>query len=304
VIEYGTYEELCGHEQSRFREMVQSSIACHLDQARRTQVTDLLRHVKDAVKQTPVWPLLRPRRIHVYNLGAGRTGTTAITEVFSGVFRASHEAHVAETATLLSDYLSDTVSKRDVKRKLIARDRRWRLEFESSPFLAGLSAPLAEAFPRAQFLLTVRPPREWLRSNIDKCINSPRTDLPPHFVHLRDLNYGPPPEQYPPPESILSHYNLHSLSGFLKYRSWHHATVLDSIPSDRRLIIKTSNLDRAVPRIANFLGVSRERLSKSPKKNAAPERHGILSKIDHDYVLRLIERHCGDTIDRLEQAIE
>ena len=266
-------------------------------------MADFLRPAKDAIKQTPLWSLLRPRRIHAYNLGAGRTGTTAITSIFSDTFRSEHEAHVATTVELLSKYWSESVTEREVRRRLVARDRKWRLEFESSPFLAGFARLLADIFSEAQFLITVRYPLEWLRSNIDKCINSPREELPPYFLRLRDLNYGSPPENYPSSESILARHNLHSLSGYLKYWAWHYETVLDGIPPSRRLLIETPKLNEAVPKISDFLQISEGKLSQPAKKNEAPERHGVLSQVDRDYLQGLIDNHCGDTIKRIRQKV-
>jgi len=262
---------------------------------------DIVKAVKSGIKKTPLWPLLRPRRIHAYNLGAGRTGTNAVTSIFSSAFRAEHEAHAARTIELLSEYWSDSITEREVRRELIARDRKWRLELESSPFLAGFAPLLAEVFPSARFLVTVRFPRKWLRSNIDQCINLPREELGPYYLRLRDLNYGPPPEEYPAPESILNRYNLHSLSGYLRYWAWHYETVLNGIPSDRRLVIKTSSLDEAVPKISDFLQVSEDELSQPSNKNESPERHEVLSEIDQGYIRDLIDDHCGDTVKRIKQ---
>lgn len=155
---------------------------------------DLFRPIKDAVKQTPLWPMLRPRRIHAYNLGAGRTGTTAVTVIFAESFRTAPEAHAPETVALVRQFKSGTLSDERIRERLIEPDRRWRLEFESSPFLAPFAKHLAAIFPEARFLLTVRSTTAWLRSNISKCINSPRGQLSAnanHFLELRDLNYGP-----------------------------------------------------------------------------------------------------------------
>jgi hypothetical protein len=267
-------------------------------------MTDLLRPIKKAVKKTPLWPVLRPRRIHVYNLGAGRTGTTATTSIFSGTFRAGHEAHVASTVKLLSEYWSDSATEQKVRKKLISRDRKWRLEFESSPFLAGFAPLLVDVFSEAQFLVTVRPPKKWLRSNIDKCINSPREELKSHFLYLRDLNYGSPPEEYPPQETVLDHYKLHSLSGYLQYWAWHYETVLNGIPAGRRLLIKTSGLSDAIPKIAEFLNVSEEQLSQPSKENKASKRHGVVADIPQDYLDRMIDDHCGETIERIRREVK
>lgn len=267
---------------------------------------DLFRPVKDAVKQTPLWPILRPRRIHAYNLGAGRTGTTAVTEIFTESFRTGHEAHAPETVALIARYKSGTLSDEEIRERLLERDRRWRLEFESSPFLAPFAKHLADLFPEARFLLTVRPPKEWLRSNVDKCINSRRSQLSvnaEHFLQLRDLNYGPPPDEYRGPESVLERYNLHSLSGFLAYWARHYENVLQAIPEERLLVLRTRDLNQSVSRIAAFLEIPDDDLKEPPKKNVSSERHDLLAEVDETYIDKLIDRHCGTIVDHMEERL-
>jgi hypothetical protein len=248
--------------------------------------------------------MIRPRKFHGYNLGAGRTGTTWITKVFSN-YRAAHEARALETIELIENRWKSEVSESAVCRQVRARDRKGRLEFESTNFLVYLCDHLVQTFPSAKFVCTVRPPRSWLRSNIDQCLNNPRDRLAEsadHYRRLRDLNYGAPPDEYPSEEAALAEHNLHSLSGFLRYWSWHYQRVLDEVPEDRLLILKTEELDTSLPEIARFFDVSRKSLSRPNRANTSSERHGIFDTIDESYISKKISKICASTIDKINKA--
>lgn len=151
-----------------------------------------LRSVKDVVKHTPLWPVIRPRRLHGYNLGAPRTGTTTVARIFGEAFRAVHEPMPAKTITLLKQYWRDGLSRSGVQAILRKRDQEHRFEFESSPYLGLFAKVLPETFPEAKFVLTVRRPRSWLRSIVDRCINFPRSELAEPYTQLRDFCCEPP----------------------------------------------------------------------------------------------------------------
>lgn len=262
----------------------------------------LIRPLKEAVRRSPLWAVLRPRRLHAYNLGAGRTGTTTMAAIFSDSYRSAHEPMAPETIGLLEQYWSGEVTPEETREALRARDRARRIEFESSPFLGPFAHLLPRVFPDSRYILTVRSPRRWLRSNIDKCVNSPRSEVGSHWVALRDLSFGPPPEDYPEPEAVLAQHDLHSLSGYLEYWSRHNEHVLGSVPRDRLLVLWTSELSDSISRIAAFTGVDEGKLSRPERRNRAPERHGILDRVDDEYLDELIGRHCAGTLRRLEEC--
>jgi hypothetical protein len=151
-----------------------------------------LRPVKDIVKDTPLWPVIRPRRLHGYNLGAPRTGTTTVARILGGAFRAVHEPMPAKTITLLKQHWHEGLPRSEIQSVLRKRDQEHRFEFESSPYLGPFAAALPETFPEAKFVLTVRRPRSWLRSIVDRCINFPRSELAEPYTQLRDFCCEPP----------------------------------------------------------------------------------------------------------------
>ena len=260
-------------------------------------MADFLQSVKDAVKQTPLWPILRPRRIHLYGIGAPRTGTLSLRRLF-GYYRTGFEVHLDTTVDLIRSQLSDE----RLRNRLRRRDRRARFESEVAYYLVYLCQALALEFPQAKFICTVRPPRRWLRSIVNKCINSPREKLPKEYRFLRDYSFGQIPEHYPSEEAVLEKYSLHSLDGYLSYWAFHFQTVLDAIPSSRRLLLRTKSLSSASEQIADFVGIPESRLcGEQSHAHRTSEKHGVLDEIDEDYLGAKIETHCQEVADRLRQ---
>lgn len=262
---------------------------------------DLLRPVKTVVKQTPLWPMLRPRRIHVYGVGAPKTGTYSVAQLFSA-YRSGHEAHPGETLRIIQAERAGTLHTDDVLQKLRDRDRRWRLEAEAAHFLVHLVEYLVELYPEAKFLCTVREPRSWLRSIVDQEINKHRSRLDREWRAIHDIAFGIPLEEYSVHEQILGEYELRSLDQYLEYWAWHNERLLDSIPSGRRLFIRTKNLSDRLQDIAAFLGISVDQLSADRShSHKTSKKHGVLQQIDQNHVHERIEVCCTSVLKRLNE---
>lgn len=260
------------------------------------------------VVRSPLWPLLRPRGFHVFGVGAPKTGTHSIARLFQN-YRSAHEAHGVETIEVLRKWKNDELTESELRDALRRRDRAWRLECDVAHFLGLFTPYLLDLFPEAKFILTVRKPRSWLRSVIDQCINNSRErllDLTPQdrWALLRDLYYGPPPDEHPPEETALNEYNLHTISGFLEYWAEHNRTILEHVPSERLLVIQTQNISQSLSRIAAFLGVDCDSLRKMQSHTyEAPERHVLLEDVSDQYLDRKIEQHCQPTLRRVKDKL-
>ena len=263
------------------------------------RVDDFLRPFKSAVKKTPLWPLLRPRRIHVYGVGAPKTGTYSVAQLFSK-YRSGHEAHPEESLRIIKATRDDTLSRDEVFQRLRRRDRKWRLEAESAHFLVHLVEYLADLYPEAKFLCTVREPRSWLRSILDQCINKPRSRLDREWRQIHDLAFGVPPEEYAPPERILGEYGLRSLDQYLEYWAWHNERLLSTLPSGRRLFVRTTSLSDRIEDVANFLEVPVTALDTDrAHSHKTSKRHDVLQHIDETYVWERIRNNCNEVVQQL-----
>lgn len=262
-------------------------------------MTNVLPPIKHAIKKTPLWSLLRPRQFHAYGVGAPKTGTVSLARLL-GEYRARPEPHTEEIVALLRS--SETEA--EMCKRLHERDQRWRLECEVGYYLIYVCGVLANEFPEAKFICTVRAPRPWLRSIIDQCINNTRSELPNGYRWLRDYSFGPVPDQYPTKEKPLARYGVHRLTGYLSYWAFHYRTALDILPAERCLFILTKDLSRTPERIANFVGVPVSSLKvEDSHAHKTSEKHGLLEEIGNDYVQKKIDEHCRDVADRLAQEM-
>ncbi len=140
------------------------------------------------VKSTPLWPVLRPRRIHAYCVGAPKSGTVSVYGMFASHFRSAHEAARPEVVDMMIErFEGRPATQADIDR-LQKRDRSLRLEMDSFCMLAMFSEELATAFPTARFLLTFREPRQWLNSIMNQHLNVDVSRRPADGL-LRQLLY-------------------------------------------------------------------------------------------------------------------
>jgi len=272
-------------------------------------MADLLRSVKDAVKETPLWSLLRPRRFHAYSVGASKTGTTSIAQMFPDEYRTGHEHHLEETVTLIRGKMNETLSRDEILEGLRNRENQMRLELESNSLLAYLSEELAELFPEAKFILTVRDPYSWLSSNLKQHISSPYSQLPPPYKEARDLRkemYGVlPDEEFPEQEENLKGKGVWNIEACLRYWRHQNEVVLNSVPEDRLLILRTSNISSSLDRIADFLEIPASSLSREQSHvNVSQKEENLLQDIDNAYMDRLVDQYCSSMIQILTNGME
>jgi hypothetical protein len=256
--------------------------------------------LKPLIRRTPLWKTLRPRHIHVYGVGAPKTGTSSVAHLF-GAYRSKHEAHPEWTVNLIKRLESepDNPQTHQVLKK---REEKDRLECESAYYLINFVGHLATLYSNAKFICTVREPRSWLRSIIDQCINNPREQLERPWRMLRDLSFGAPPERYDAKEMVLDSYNLHSVDQYLSYWAAHNRKLLDVVPVNRRLFIRTAFLSQAEKQIADFVGVPITRLqTERNHANKAPEKHNLLDEVDSGYLEEKINEHCRRIMERLQR---
>lgn len=261
-------------------------------------------HLRRVIKRSPLGRLLRRR--HLYCVGLPKAGTESVAKLFGKAFRSAHEPQYRETIELACAAGEHRLAPEDVRRALLSRDRDLRLDVEASHVLARFCPELVEIFPAAKFILTVRQPLSWLDSEINQCINYPRSNAAAGFapwIRLRDLNYGPPPDSRPEQEGALAQFGLHSLDGFLSYWARHIDAVLDAVPASRLLIVPVESLSRQVSTIARFAQVRDRQLAHDlAHSHRAPVRHDVLLQIPPEYLRAKVDAHCGRLVARLYTA--
>lgn len=272
----------------------------------------VIRRAKSAIKQTPLWPLLRPRRMLVYGVGAPKTGTKSIARIFSASYRSFHEPHVDTTIDIIEDKLNNRRSPTALRQELRDRDRRWRLEVESQDLLTYLAGELAEVFPHAQFICTVRAPYPWMKSMINQRLNVTHDDLPAYHQRSRAwrraMYNALPPSEYPSEEHPLvpyeKKYGVRNIDSYVVGWRDQYERILDELPNERVLFIRTSDISESIQHMAAFLNIPEDTLSRERSHaNQAPARHEVLAQIDTSYIQDKIETHCGPIIARIEDRL-
>ena len=268
-------------------------------------MTDVLRPIKSVVKQTPLWPLLRPRRFHAYGVGASKTGTTSIAKMFGEKYRVGHEQHLEKTVSLIRGKMNGSLSWKEILSALKDRENQMRLECESNSLLAYLSSELAELFPKARFILTVREPYSWLSSNLKQHLSSPYSQLLSPYKRARDTRrklYGVlSDDDFPEEEEALRRKGVWNIEAYLRYWSHQNRVVLNSVPDDRLLIIETTEISSSLNTISEFLEIPPDGLSREQSHtNSSKTGKDLIKELDRGYVDRQIDRYCSDMIRTLK----
>ncbi len=237
------------------------------------------------------------RRTHLIGVGMGKTGTHSVAAVFARDYRSAHEADAEELMTALFEVWDGTRPRSDLRALLVERDRRLDLEVDASLVNGEVVDELVDLFPDARFVLTVREPWPWLDSMAN---HSLAHDTPAHWVQWRDRRYRADELTHPPEEAALAARGLYPLDGYLGSWARHNRMVLDAVPPERLLVIRTEDLADRLGDLAAFAGVPLATLATDQVHSfPAAGRYDALADLDPAYVQSRIDAHCAEVLARL-----
>lgn len=248
-----------------------------------------------------------PRSVHVFCVGAPKTGTSSIAGLFQKNFRAEHEPHVHELLSKYEEYKKET-GLHQFDHYLHQRDVELWLEVESSWPTGLMIEALESAFPEAKFILTVRDPLSWLKSIIGQHLKYPVPvgTWEGTWPKLRDICFIPDKEvRYClPEEKILKKLGLYSLRGYLKFWTRHNQRVINAVEDKRLLVIRTRDISKSVNQIAHFLDVAPDKIDKKKShlnKKVSNEKIEVMNDLEKKFVLRKISEECGEVRRMIEK---
>jgi hypothetical protein len=242
-----------------------------------------------------VCPILRRNGVRIFGVGAAKTGTHTIGEMFKGIVPAAHERDAEELINLMLESKATGSNVRLVER-LLARDCQHGLKIDSSHVNVYLIEELEGLFPDSRYILTLRQPLHWLRSFVDHSLGQGASDA---WMRFRDFRFGAT-INHPPQEAPLSERDLYTLVGYLHY--WRDAIerIITLIPPERLLIVQTEDIGKRIDEIAAFCGVPlRGRAPKTTHAFPARHRFGVLDEVDRDYLIATCEANVGETARRV-----
>ncbi len=235
----------------------------------------------------------RPRRFQAFGVGTPKSGTRSLAGLFERSYRAAHEPEAESLVEMMDLVARQQLERERVARFLRRRDRRLRLELESSHPTAFFLEILLDEFPDARFILTIRDCYSWLESVWGQFLRLPQRESMVFWSRMRDAYYRPDRFQHAPEERVLADHGLYTLDGYLSFWERHNAQVLTLVPSERLLVVRTHEIQRDAGRIASFLGVPAESLDPSRSHlNRAQSTRGLLWQIDPGFVERKADLYC------------
>jgi hypothetical protein len=258
----------------------------------RRRVRQIGRH---AAQRLGLIPWLVPRRTDICCCGLSKTGTHSMAGLFQA-YRTEHHPDRQIRLELAIGLLQNKLDEDEIEKLLRRRDRALWLEMESSTLAGILVRPLARACARKRFVLTVRDVYGWCDSWFDHNLNLPED---PGFKNLDRVRLQPEAFPVTPYDRPLEDRGFFSLAAYFSLWSRHSRHVLDTLPTDRLLVVRTHELLASLPKIAAFAGVRTDSLSPERGWEFRTERkHHVLAMLDVGYVHETAERYSGEMMKR------
>ena len=233
-----------------------------------------------------------PRRFHCYCIGAAKTATTSISSMFEHNFDSQHEADIQDTNHHIINYLENNITQEQIRDYLKKRDQQLQLELESTHSLIYIANELVSLFPKAQFIVTVREPMDWIRSRI----NFHFKKHPPEWEEYRQYFWMDKTEGYTDEEILLKENDLASLDAYLSQYAQHYKLVEEHIPQDQKLVIRMDEISHKNSEIAEFLGINANKIIPE-HSNSEPNKAAFIDQLDQQYVIQKIWHHCQTLIE-------
>lgn len=244
----------------------------------------------------PVSKHLHPRQTQVYCVGTAKSGTTSLATLFKGQLRTFHEADCKEAINLILDLAEGRATRGALRSFLVARDRRLQLDLDSSQLNYFFLTDLLGLFPAAKFILTLRDPYSWLDSLINHQLG--RRSVPPEWRRLRDYRFGGG-RPHPAEERALEARGLYTLDGYLAYWAKHNTDVLQHVPAERLLVVRTDQITPQAEAIGHFIGVPQTvEKAERTRANEAWVKLGVLAELEPNYLEAKVQAHCGELVHR------
>lgn len=229
------------------------------------------------------------QRKRFYCVGLPKAGTHSLAEMLTPVLRTAHEPEAELLIPFLSDARKGKLDADETQRFLHSRDQRLNLEFESSHLLGALTPNLVEAFPNARFVLLVRECRSWIDSMINDQLNLRTWPGYADWVPVYEYYLRGKDQEFRPVEGVLEDLRLYPLRNYA--RSWCNQIlrVMETVPAERLLTIRTHELASSANELADFVGVRSADMDLGRSHTyRAPRKHHVLDQIGEDYVGEVI----------------
>lgn len=261
----------------------------------------MIKKIKKLAKSI-LFPIFIPRKTHSYGIGAWKSGTTSLCGLFKKNYRTQHEPASREILPVIMDYNDGKMSDQQVQKFIHSRDKKLWLELDSSYFNIYVLNFLVKEFTDAKFILTIRDCYSWLNS----CYNHlSGRELRSHQRTFVDWVIGQEHFIHNKNEKLFYDNGLPPIDSLLSYWLKHNQQAINTVPKERLLVIRTTDLNRKFHKIAQFLEIPPDTLDVSQSHlNKAPKKTDFITQIDKHFIEERVKKRCNDLMLQFFPDIE
>ncbi len=245
----------------------------------------------------PLRPVLQPRKFHAFCIGMLKSGTHSLSAIFEDKYNSGHEIEIRRLIQNCIPVLNSELTLENQTRFLRERDRRLWLEMESSHLLYHSLGILIDEFPESKFILTIRDCYSWMNSYMNHHLS--HDDTADHWWKLRRYYFRDDQLQHASEEQVLKNNGLYTVEGYLSYWAHYYNSILEMVPEERLLVIRTDRIGDNLQNIADFLCIHVSTLDNSKSHvYKAKKRYDLIWEIDREFLESKVKEYCSDLMQR------
>ena len=236
-----------------------------------------------------------PRRFKVYNVGIERTGTKSIAAIFSN-YHSFHEFMWTETIRAILDYSKGGLAAEEFHSFVRDRDTKGMLELDSAGYTFFYLERLVEEFHHAKFIFCIRDCYSWLDSIINTYLQGVNDES--LIQEYTSFLFGVDQRLFEDRQAVTKEFP-HHIDGFLSYWAEANARIVDALPQERSLTVRTAEISSRVHAMAQLAGVEQRTLVQTAShQNRSLKRYSILKEYDPAFLEEKFTVHCAPIMER------
>jgi hypothetical protein len=257
-------------------------------------VSNRLRAYADAVYTRLLVTPRYQRRFHAFCTGTEKSGTHSVAALTARVYRSDHEPDYPWLIPRLTETPFDRPAKWEAY--LRRRDRLLWLEMESNWLHIFTIGQLVRVFPGARFILTIRDCRSWLDSLANHLLAN---DVGPIWRQAQRTYYQVNQFTHQRGEEAFRDAGLYPIRAYLSAWGRHNRRVVEVVPPERLLVVRTSEIESSSGRIGAFLCVDPESIDgERGHQYVNTKKYHMLERVDRRLLDESFHECCGDVMAR------
>lgn len=239
----------------------------------------------------------------VFGVGMPKTGTTSIAKMLGPSQHGYHEKNRARIIPLIRSYCNGRAGVSELKLSFAIRDICLYPLFDVAHYYGAIVGELSDLFPESKFIVTLRNCYSWAESFGNQLIKRWRwkegwsKDCGDYLVKWQKYQLDSPRIwKYPSEELKLKRVGMPPLATLYEYYRRRNTKLLGEIPPDRRIIIKTSEIDQSISQLEQFAGLPGGTLNED--RSHARKRQqtfvNLFEDVPSTHLKNLAQKYCND----------